>query len=238
MALELLAEGARAAGDLSGRFQDLCSGRPREVRRFMPMKGVLLGDQPLWRDALAGLLADQGWPIDLMLAASAGEVCRRLDGEGLDLILLDLSYPEVRGAPGLPHFVAASAPARVVALDERPNRGALERARTQGMDGYVTKTTPGNLLAAQLGVVLAGGSSFPNVAPAECGTRELPWSGRLSPRQRQVLELLLKGRSNQEIAEDLGIKTATVKLHVHAVLRASGARNRTGLVVLGLRSTA
>lgn len=50
---------------------------------------------------------------------------------------------------------------------------------------------------------------------------------KLTPRQRDVLSLLIKGKSNKEIARDLGIAEATTKIHVVALLRAMGARNRT-----------
>lgn len=200
----------------------------------MSLTGALLGNQPLWCFGLGRLLADQGWRVDLELVTSVGEVLKRL-GEGeFDLLVLDLYYLEPSGPPDLAPLFDLSPRMRVVALDERPNRSALEHARAQGMNGYITKTTPPHLLAAQLGVVLAGGAYFPNSLPFEGESGEEDWSRSLSPRRRQVLHLVRQGLSNQKIAAELGITVATVKLHVHALLRASGARSRTALAVLGL----
>lgn len=204
----------------------------------MSLKGMLLGDHPLWCEALARLLPVQGWQVELTLARSVNEICQQLENDDIDIALLDLSFPEIREAPGLQSLIMSSSQARVVALDERLSHRALQRARSLGMAGYVTKTTASNLLAAQLGVVLAGGLCFPHVAPSECETCEVAWRRKLSPRQREVLELVFQGKSNLEISEALSIKTGTVKLHVHSVLRAAGVRSRTELVARGLAAAA
>ncbi len=61
---------------------------------------------------------------------------------------------------------------------------------------------------------------------------------KLTPRQKEVLAEIGKGRSNQEIARVLGISIATVKLHVNAILQTLGVRNRTEAAIIALRTEA
>lgn len=103
------------------------------------------------------------------------------------------------------------------------------------------RQTPTNLRSPPISVsptesslVAAGGEYFPPT-PAEPTPVEEVAEGRrgLSPRQVQVLEQIMLGKANREIAARLGISAATVKLHVHAILKAIGARNRTEAALLG-----
>lgn len=148
-----------------------------------------------------------------------------LVGESVpDLTIVDIAVLGPGSDTGLARLVDMAAPQPVLAFDGRHHARNLEEARRAGARGYVTKTSSRELIEAAIALVAAGGSYFPQI---EKGALPPSVHDGLSNRQLQVLEGLVQGKSNREIAEDLGIAVATVKLHVHAVLNATGARNRT-----------
>ena len=99
----------------------------------------------------------------------------------------------------------------------------IGRARAAGAQAVLGRSMSAFALGVALDAVCRGEACFPPTpAPAAAG---------LTPRQRQVLGLVASGRQNKQIAFELGIAERTVKLHVTALLQATGARNRTHLLV-------
>jgi DNA-binding NarL/FixJ family response regulator len=107
-----------------------------------------------------------------------------------------------------------------------------------GAMGYIPKTSPRDVLLNAVRLVAAGGIYLPAAALKQ---RELPAPARrgadlkLSSRQREVLELLLKGLPNKLIARQLDISENTTKIHVSAVLRALGVSTRTQALIAANR---
>jgi DNA-binding NarL/FixJ family response regulator len=192
------------------------------------MKILLLDEHPIYRDALVEILRARIGKLEAETAATVGEALEALGRGRRQLIIADFSTADVCGCPGLEGLARAAGDATVATLDARPVPAHARRAQLAGAKAYIPKTSTRELMDAALGVVLAGGSYFPDLDEAR------PRSGagaRLSPRQAEVLGLLERGLRNPEIAEALGISVATVKLHVHAILKATGARSRTELLL-------
>ena len=129
-------------------------------------------------------------------------------------------------------------------FSDRLSAGFVRDVMELGIAGFIPKTLGVNLVESALRLVEMGGRYVPDIllsAPAE-GFAEAPESfaaashHKLTPRQRDVLAEIGKGRSNQEIARVLGISIATVKLHVNAILQALGVRNRTEAAIIALRA--
>ncbi|HWA61724.1 MAG TPA: response regulator transcription factor [Caulobacteraceae bacterium] len=196
----------------------------------------MVGGQPLWHEALAGLLEDRLGPIRMACAEAVSEVLALAQERAPTLVLADLDLPALDGA-ALAELVVAAAPAAVVAFDGRMTPANARRALAAGATGYVTKTSSRELIDAAVGLVLAGGSYFPQTArePDPAPARAHEPGVRLSTRQREVYDLIMHGKTNPEIALALGLALPTVKLHVRGVLRAVGARSRTEAVLRGLR---
>jgi DNA-binding NarL/FixJ family response regulator len=198
------------------------------------MKALLLEDHPLCQQALAEMLRARVGKIEIECVTTVDAALLELNQSPRQLVVVAFATADVCGQPGLEGIVKAAGDALVVALDERPILSHVRRALAAGVKGYIPKTSSRELIDAALGVVLAGGTYIPELAatpPAEPPPRH----NRLSPRQIEVLELLHKGFSNSEIARVLEISVATAKLHVHAILKATGARNRTALLVRTLQ---
>lgn len=193
------------------------------------MKTLVIIEQPLWREAMCDVLRGVSGDGEVSAATDLDEALAILRGGGVSLVLAAQSVPGL-GERGLAALVAAAGEAPVVLLDARNDAAAARRAAYCGARGYIPMTDTRELIAAAIGLVLAGGAYFPQAAPSPPVGR--PPSRRLSRRQVQVLDQLLQGRTNREIAEALGISLPTVKLHVHAILAVTGARNRTEAALL------
>jgi two-component system, NarL family, nitrate/nitrite response regulator NarL len=204
------------------------------------MKLLVIDEHPLLRDAIEGVLKRQFPSADISAVQSHGEARQSLLREPVDMVVANLLCCTPSDLEGLPGLVQAAAPGRVVVFGKCGSRANARRAQAAGVHGYVPASSRAELLGAALGLVAAGGHYFPELpspdraSPAEDGGRFVE---RLSPRQHEVFRGLLAGQSNKAIARALGISVATVKLHVQAILRLAGARNRTEAVALASEFT-
>lgn len=148
-----------------------------------------------------------------------------------DLILVEAGT-DLGGAMELLRGLAENGPrAPIVILGaERPPVKLLVRVLSMGVRGWLPRSYGPELTVAALRLILLGGVHMPHqhpfVTPAPGVQR-----GPLSARQAQVLRAMGRGLTNKEIAEELGISVGTVKVHVHAILEATGTRNRMEAVL-------
>lgn len=211
------------------------------------MKFLVADDHPLVRRALA-LTLEKVSPDVTLLQADSLQAALDVVGQhpDIDLVLMDLSMPDTSGLDGVREMlrVAAPAPVAVVSAEESPDI-ALQVLALGGA-GYLPKSLPEDVMRAALSLVLAGGTYVPPLvtiraaapvtvppiadsAPrpaAEPGPRGTRGVQSLTPRQRDVLDLIIEGMSNKEIADRLQVAEATIKVHVTAILRAFGVNSR------------
>jgi len=192
------------------------------------LKILSVEDHELFRDGLRYALASLSDPPELVEAHTGGEALERLarDAE-IGLTLIDLGLPDQDGLDLL-RTVRARHPTVAVAVisgSERPSdaRAAL----AAGAVGYVPKGAARAVLLSALQLILAGGVYVPPFLVA--AGQERP--ALLSPRQQEVAALMVKGLTNQEIGDVLGIGGGTVKSHVAAILHALEVANRTEAVL-------
>lgn len=184
---------------------------------------LLIDDHSLFADALSGVLQRLGPATTVLPVTSAEHALSELEGGArFDLVLLDLGLPGVRGRTAFEAVRARAGDAPIVIVtgsEPGPEAAAMLKA---GARGYVHKRTPSAQLLAALQHVLEGGVWSPPIS-----SRAAPEEVLLSPRQREVLRLLARGASNQDIADQLGISPATVRVHVSSVMKALQVENRT-----------
>lgn len=205
-------------------------------------KALLVDDHALFRDSVALLVAHRLPELELALAGDiAGALAALHDDPARGLVLLDLALPDSRGMSGLERLREAAPAARIVVLsaDERPETvlGAIDR----GAAGFIPKSADGTAFAAALRSVLDGRVHLPaqELQRAPVGRADEFGDLGLSPRQLEVLRLLVEGRSNKLIMRELGLSESTVKTHLQAIFRRLDVNSRTQAVVaaarLGLR---
>lgn len=223
------------------------------------MKVLLVDDHPLILAALTSLLLTLGEQVEVTGAASAAEARAALAcGADHDLILLDLSLGDADGFELLTEFRDAHPGLPIVVVSASERASDVIRAIDLGAMGFVPKRASNASLTDALRMVMGGGLYVPpamfslNDAEASAavkgGIAEPPLLGgqalpsphqrvtsleklNLTPRQRDVLGLLLKGLPNKLIARELHLSVETVKDHVAAVLRTLGVSTRTQAVL-------
>jgi NarL family two-component system response regulator LiaR len=157
-----------------------------------------------------------------------------------DVVLMDLVLPEVDGVEAIRRIVSERPRVRVIALTSFLDDDKLFPAVRAGAAGYLLKDVePAELVKAIRTVHAGEGLLHPAVAGrlmeevAAGGGREAP--DNLTPREREVVGLIARGRSNKRIALELGISEKTVKTHVSSILGKLGLTDRTQVALHAVR---
>ncbi|MEE4288176.1 MAG: response regulator transcription factor [Erythrobacter sp.] len=190
------------------------------------MRILIADDHDLLRDALRSYLeAENDFEVETVADLPAA-LDRIAAGEQFDLVLLDFSMPGMDGFAGLEAAVQAAGNCPVALMSGLAPGGVSERVMACGAAGYLPKTLPARSVVNAIRFMAAGETYMPmeilRPAPAARDAQSA-----LSTREREVLDGLCKGLSNKEIARDLDLREPTIKLHVKALCRKLGARNRT-----------
>jgi DNA-binding NarL/FixJ family response regulator len=204
---------------------------------------VVVDDHPVVREGLVAMLQTQP-DLEVVGEAGTGSDALRVIGElAPDVVLLDLELPGIDGVGVLRALREKGGASRVIVFTVFDTDERIISAVEAGAAGYLLKGAPRSELFAAIRVVFGGGSLLqPLVASTvmrHVARRDTPpesHSLALTPRERSVLELLARGRSNKEIAAALGVTERTVKFHVSALFSKLGASNRTEAVTRAVQS--
>jgi DNA-binding NarL/FixJ family response regulator len=194
---------------------------------------MIVDDHPLMRVGIAAII-DACPDMSVVGQYATGEEAVSLHAVcAPDLVLMDLRLPGMSGVEAIRTIRMQAPEARFVVLTTYEGDEDIYQALDAGARGYLIKGMPHEALIDALRKVHAGRRFLPPPVTRALATRQ-PES-ELSPRERQVLELLVAGRSNREIAATLGIKEATVKSHVSVILMRLDVTDRTQAVLAALR---
>jgi DNA-binding NarL/FixJ family response regulator len=200
---------------------------------------VIADDHPVVRAGLAGLLSDEAG-LEVVGEAADGDAAVRLAAATRpDVVLMDLRMPGVDGVAATVRIAAGEAgePApRVLILTTYESDDQILAAIEAGSSGYLLKAAPRDEIVAGIRSVAAGQTALsPQVAVALVQRmREPTASLSLTARERDVLSRVARGRSNKQIAADLGIGESTVKTHLIKVFDKLGVADRTRAVTLAM----
>ncbi len=150
-----------------------------------------------------------------------------------DVTLMDLRLPGINGVEAIRRIRNQSPRARFIVLTTYDGDEDIYQAMEAGASGYLIKDMPQEILFDAVRRVHAGGRYLPSPVSKTLASRAPDSS--LSRRECDVLRLVAQGRSNQEIAGDLGITEGTVKCHVSVILNRLSVRDRTQAVVTALQ---
>lgn len=191
---------------------------------------MLVDDHRLVRDGLSTLLAAAD---DIEVVGTAADGAAVVDTAGEcrpDVVLMDLSMPDVDGVAATRLLLAAKPDVRVVALTSFTEDRQVAAALEAGAVGYLLKDSAPEALFDAVRAAHAGHSPIdPRVAGALLPGRRTESAdvSALSGREVEVLRLAAKGLANKQIARTLGISEHTVKVHLGNVFRRIGVSDRT-----------
>ncbi len=198
---------------------------------------VVADDHPLFRGAMREAVSTLFEPADVFEAGGLDDLQALLEREAdMDLVLLDLTMPGVRGFSGLLFLRAQfpGVPVVIVSANEEPD--VIRRCMEFGASGFLPKTLDVEIMRSAIRSVLDGGVwTPPDVdlsGEADAATRDLVARlATLTPQQVRVLMMLSEGLLNKQIAFELKVSEATVKAHVSAILQKLGVESRTQAVI-------
>jgi DNA-binding NarL/FixJ family response regulator len=197
---------------------------------------LIVDDHPVFRDGLAGLLATMPGVEVTGTAGTAEQALAAITATAPDVVLMDINLPGASGVEATRRAARIAPATAVLVITMVDDDDTVFAALAAGARGYVLKGASAAEIAAALRTVAAGGATFgagiatrllartPGRLP---GPASPPRPEDLTTREREVLDLLAEGASNQQIARSLGISRKTVQNHVSRILDKLQAADRT-----------
>ena len=186
-----------------------------------PIRVMIVDDHNMVRRGLVAYLEEEP---DLKVAGQAAdgeEAVQICEGAQPDVILMDLVLPQLSGVEATQIIRRRWPQVQVIALTSFQERELIQDALRAGAVSYLLKNVSGGDLVEAVRAAHAGRSTLaPEVIEAliQPASPELAPSPALTPRERDVLALLVEGLTNAEIAAQLGVSRSTVKVHVSNIL--------------------
>jgi DNA-binding NarL/FixJ family response regulator len=212
----------------------------------MTVRVLIVDDDHLMRAGLRGVLSSDDRIEVVGEAADGREAAYRTRLLSPDVILMDVRMPDLDGIAATRDVLAEHPEVKVVILTTFEEDDYIFGALNAGASGFLLKRTSPEELIAAIHTIHAGDSLLsPSVTsrviermarqPAPDASRD-PRLQELTPRERDVLELMARGLANAEIAAELVVEESTVKTHVKRVLAKLDARDRVQAVIFAYES--
>ena len=218
----------------------------------MTLKVLVIDDHPLVQEGVSAALESLADKVTVMAARDAEQgLALAAENPDLDLVLLDLALPGISGFNliGKLHEKLPSLPVVVLSALEDPEN--VRHAINAGAMGFVPKSAATKVLIEVLQQVLEGNVTVPlalqssgppvsHALPGAAGSSDghataEPDVALLTLRQLEVLSRVCQGKTNKQIATELGLSEKTVKAHVTAIFKVLGVVNRTQAVLVARR---
>jgi len=199
------------------------------------MKILIADDHALFRDGLA-LRLEQIAPQAVIAQASGySQVLKILASEQQpDVLIFDVEMQDMPWLEGLKKICSISPKTNIIVVSASEDARTIRTIMANGVKGYIPKRSDIKVFNNALKLILDGGTYVPpNLLETSAYGNNNGNIGikTLTNRQSQVLDLIAQGKSNKQIAYDMGVSESTVKLHINALLRSLHVTNRTQAVI-------
>ena len=201
--------------------------------RGQPIRVMIADDHPPMRMGLIALIDSQPGMTVIAEAANGEEAIKVYEDTKPDVTLMDLRMPGMGGADAILAIRKLDPDARIIVLSTYDWDEDIYRAIQSGAASYLLKDMPIEEINETIRMVVEGDALLPKIVAkrlAERSTRD-----PITERERDVLEALVKGRSNREIASSLSISEETVKSHFKTLFLKLRVRDRTEAAIAAIR---
>jgi DNA-binding NarL/FixJ family response regulator len=204
---------------------------------------LLVDDHDIVRDGIRALLEDE-IGFDITAEAESGEeAITACKGHDIDLVIMDINMPEMNGIEATQQIMDNLKDIKVLALTMMDEDEHIRKMIEAGASGYILKSSDKNELVDAITTILDGRHYFSDDATqsvmldlVKSGTQKQDTDpANLTDREIEVLELICKQLTNQQIAGKLHISIRTVDAHRRNLLQKTGAKNTAGLVTYAIR---
>ena len=194
---------------------------------------LVVDDHPIFRQGIAGFLADQADMILIAEAANGREAIQQFRAHRPDITLMDLQMPEMNGLDAMIAIRSEFPGAKIIVLTTYSGDVQVLRALKAGARAYLVKNLLHKELLESIRAVHAGKKSLSSEASYELA--EHATDDALTEAEVDVLRLIAAGNANKQIAAQLSITEDTVKGRVKNILSKLAANDRTQAAMIGLR---
>jgi DNA-binding NarL/FixJ family response regulator len=192
------------------------------------LKILLVDDHILVREGMCYVLEKLENNTSIVEADNYQQAVNHLKNQAdIDLIIIDLNMPGESGFTLL-EFCRTSYPSiATVVLSASKQRSDMQQAFKAGAMGFIPKDSTSQVMLIALQMIMIGEVYIPSSMSGDINEAQRDINNTFTPRQKQVMMMVVQGLSNKSIALELGIAEATIKMHVTAIFKALGVQNRT-----------
>jgi len=205
----------------------------QEPSKAPVIRTMVVDDHPIVREGLAAIIERRPDMTVVAEAGSGAEAIALYKIHQPDITLMDLRLPEMDGVAAIQAIRAGAPEARILVVTTYDGDEDIYRALRAGAKGYILKDAPREQLLEAIRSVHAGKSFIAANVASKLGERVT--AQEITAREREVLQLISDGKSNQEIGRILSISEGTVKGHVVNILTKLEANDRTQAVTNALK---
>jgi NarL family two-component system response regulator LiaR len=198
---------------------------------------LIVDDHALLRSGLKNFIYGYEWMELAGEASSGAEAVEFCAEHEIDVVLMDLMMPGMDGSEATRRILSLGKPVKIIILTSFHERDMVEQALIAGATSYLLKNVSADELANAIQAAYAGHATLaPEATEALIqATRYRSTIGYdLTEREKEVLTLLVNGKSNREISSKLSISSATVKYHLGNIYSKLGVKNRIEAVTAAM----
>jgi len=193
---------------------------------------VICDDHPIVREQLTAELVQSGRFAAVTAVPDVESLVETVEADPPEVVVIDIELPDDDGFNATERVGEIDGGVTAVILSAHSDPELIAEAKRRGAAGFISKADAGSALLETLEAVLEGEESFPS---ANGGGNRIERLLSLSPREREILDLIAKGRTADQISDRLGIGRATVYTHVRNAMMRLAVNTRGEAIALAVR---